>query len=98
MRISDDGGSTWKSGGSDYAWGNKKYDIGGGSVDTSTSSSDSEMHICGDTGSNGIGNDTGQSGSGTLIIPNPSNSSLRKLIRNKSSWEGSRIVTGKQKN
>jgi hypothetical protein len=79
--------SSFQSGATDYGWGNKVYDIGGGSVGQFTDASDSEIHLCGDTGANGVGNGTGESASGTITLPNPSSTAVDKLLYYKTVWE-----------
>jgi hypothetical protein len=70
-RISTDGGSTWKSGTSDYSW----TELGklGGSLGNTSDAADSELDL---TNSRSLGSAAGESLNGDLTIYNPSNSSV----------------------
>lgn len=73
FRMSTDGGATWKSGASDYAYSFGNFGSGG-----SYSTADSQIKIF--NSSYPMGNDAGNSFSGTFQLAAPSSASLWKRI------------------
>ncbi|MEE9510298.1 MAG: hypothetical protein V3V81_07370 [Candidatus Bathyarchaeia archaeon] len=70
IRISTDGGSTFKAGASDYAWGNVRSNGATGIV-VNTDTADDHISIA---GSNNIGSDSAKGANFTIKMSNPASS------------------------
>jgi len=68
MRVSIDGGSTFKSGGSDYEWGGAYSSMTGSGTNQHGSAGDSKMEIFGQAG---LGNATNETNACRVSIFNP---------------------------
>lgn len=71
LRTSSNGGSTYDSGASDYAWGRTRINIGG-SGDSEDDAADSEIQL---TGTNNIESTDGNTGTFEIDIVDPGNAS-----------------------
>lgn len=85
LRISDDGGSTWKSGATDYSWC-FHYAASDGGTGVLNDNSDSEINLAGGTTASAAqGNASGEHSGFHILINNPSNAALPTSIE----WTGS---------
>jgi hypothetical protein len=76
VRVSEDSGSTWKSGASDYSWATNGTNDSGGSASTGTAS-DTSMYLA----ASGVSNTASEGGyNGEMRIFNPSGSTAKKVI------------------
>lgn len=86
LRVRISIASSFKSGASDYAWASLGIRSGAASAVATVDAADAQIQI---TPTNGIGSGTGESGSGQLILSNPSGTALHKYIRFSSSQQAS---------
>lgn len=84
LRVSTDGGSSWKSGASDYAYHNNIFDSGG-TNNKDSSSGDSKIILSGNISH---GSAAGEGGTNTVKFSNPANGSLQQLFQ----WDSSFVV------
>jgi len=79
LRVSEDGGSTFKAGATDYGHSSSGSFDGVGN-DTGSVDAD-KILLTDDAATNSVGSTAGESFSAEIYITNPSESALRKLIR-----------------
>lgn len=86
LRTSSNSGSSYDDGASDYSWWN-----GGGISDTTTeSNNNSNADTCIEIGlSQGTGNSTGENLYGRILISNPANTTVYKLIETRAKYVNS---------
>jgi hypothetical protein len=91
MRVSEDGGSNWKSGGTDYGYTSTGLNSAGSAVSIASNEA-AWMQIAGTATSDfGIGNASGRSAHGLIEIIQPASTTLHKKFGLKTGWssEGS---------
>jgi len=79
MQTSTDGGSTYDSGASDYAW-NSIGTNDGGTFDPEGSAGDTKISLIGDQSSEEMGSGTNETASGYIWIFNPSGTDYTKVF------------------
>jgi hypothetical protein len=75
LRVSEDGGSTWKSGGTDYTYSYFYIGAAGGSAVGANSTGDSKIIMTADAG-----NSSNKPGSGLAVFGLPSGTTNRKMV------------------
>lgn len=78
LRVSTDGGATYKSGASDYSWSSHAHSTGAANIGGASAANTMYVQT---TGANyGIGNAASEFGWGRIFLINPSSSTQRTLI------------------
>jgi hypothetical protein len=85
MRISTDGGSTWKAGAADYEWVYTNLDANDSAVTVRNSAGSSSIELMG--GTSGLGNGANDSASATIHIYDPSDGADQMKVNYKGTWE-----------
>ena len=84
MHISEDSGSTWKSGASDYGFANAGLVNAG--TQNYTDTAESFMALSDNTASAVLSNGASDSYCGEIIIYNPASTTFKKVIRGSTSY------------
>jgi len=86
-RVSDDGGSSWKSGASDYEYRTTQWDNGADAEVVTRATGDSAFRLTTDTTNKDMGSDGGKGGTFTVTLSNPANTSLQQLVMWQGQWD-----------
>jgi hypothetical protein len=86
-RISDDGGSTWKEGATDYEYSTTVWTNYSNDSEATRSTGDTAFRLTTDTSNEDMGSDGGKGGTFTVTLSNPANTSLQQLVMWKGQWD-----------
>ena len=86
-RLSDDGGSSWKSGASDYEYRTTGWTNGVDAEVVTRATGDSAFRLTTDTTNKDMGSDGGKGGTFTVTLSNPANTSLQQLVMWQGQWD-----------
>jgi hypothetical protein len=86
-RISDDGGSTWKEGATDYEYHTTQWHSASDAAIVTRSTGDSAFRLTTDTTNADMGSDGGKGGTFTVTLSNPANTALQQLVMWQGQWD-----------